>query len=75
MKIVVSVDNQERATKRFTHQPSMILVFLTQKKNLSIQFCDLVVENSITRGVLAKFEPTLYWRLTEGGSSSEEAAS
>ena len=59
MKIAGSVDNQERATKRFTHQPSMILVFLTQKKNLSFQFCDLVVENSITRGVLAKFEPTL----------------
>ena len=60
MKIAGSVDNQERATKSFRHTPSMILVFLTHKKNLSFQFCDLVVENSITRGVLAKFEPTLY---------------
>ena len=60
MKIAGSVDNQERATKDFQHQPSMILVFLTHKKNLSFQFCDLVVENSITRGVLAKFELSLY---------------
>ena len=59
MKVAGSVDNQERATKDFQHQPSMILVFSTQKKNLSFQFCDLVVENSITRGVLAKFESSL----------------
>jgi hypothetical protein len=36
MKIAGSVEKQERATKRFQHQPSMILVFLTQKKNLQI---------------------------------------
>ena len=59
MKIAGSVDNQERATKDFQHQPSMILVFLTHKKNLSFQFYDLDIENPLCRGTLAKFELSL----------------
>ena len=47
------------ATKSDPSEPSMILVFLTCKKNLSLKFFDLDVDNSFTRGVLAKFEPTL----------------
>ena len=59
MKIAGSVDNQERATRRFQHQPSMILVFLTQKIYLSFQFYDLDIENPLCRGTLAKFELSL----------------
>ena len=47
------------ATKRFQHQPSMILVFLTQKIYLSFQFYDLDIENPLCRGTLAKFELSL----------------
>ena len=59
MKIAGSVDNQERATKRFPHQPSMILVFLTHKKKFSFKFCDLDIENPLRRGTLSKIEPSL----------------
>ena len=55
-----SVDDQEGVNSSDPRKPCMILVLRTCKRSLSFQFCDLVVENSITRGVLAKFELSLY---------------
>jgi hypothetical protein len=57
----------------------MILAFLTCKKNLSFQFFDLDIENSLGRGTLAKFEFSLYdrtgpiriWRWPTGFGSTE----
>ena len=57
MKIVVSVDYQERLNKWFPSKSSMILVFLTLKK--IFQFYDLDIENPLRRGTLAKIEPSL----------------
>ena len=59
MKIVGSVDYQESLNKSDPSEPSLILVFLICKKKLNFQLFDLDVDNSFTRGVLAKFLSSL----------------
>ena len=61
LKMEGSVAYQEGLNKRDPSQPSMTLVLWIWKRSLSFQLFDLDVDNSFTRGVLAKFELSLYF--------------
>jgi hypothetical protein len=61
LKMMFENDALKRSISKHGRKPSLNFVFSTFKQNLISQFFDLVIENPIGGGTLAKFRSSLYW--------------